>query len=463
MGRVLHRAGVVVLALVGAVSVGASAPHAMGRQDEGAETTQQGEPAMGRLEIVSARRAAGLIADGRLHVLDARPVAKYLAGHLPGAVHIEDECLRRSISGMPAQYLPECDLGIVFEGAGVTTDKPTLVYSDGDDALAATMTAYCLLKAGHPHAMVLDGGFEAWRGNHPTTQAYATFDIAPWRGTSRGEAMVASLADARRASEDFMGTLVDARPAKVYRGEGKGWARNGHIPEAVNLDWTSLMHADNGALFKPRKEIEKLLADAGVRKEDPTIVYCGTGREATLLYLYMRCVLEWPRVRLYEGSWTEWSSRPELAVATGSADHVEVHADGDMLICAQPSEELLRELADQGVRLVINCRTAREMTTAGIAEAALVKRLGMKYAEIPMGGSEGYGPEQVAALARILDARGSDGKTLMHCASGGRSAQLWVAYLVKHQGLSVDAAEARVREAGMLRPTTLQRLMAEKE
>jgi protein tyrosine phosphatase (PTP) superfamily phosphohydrolase (DUF442 family) len=80
-----------------------------------------------------------------------------------------------------------------------------------------------------------------------------------------------------------------------------------------------------------------------------------------------------------------------------------------------------------------------------------------------MGGSEGYDPEQVAALAKILEERGGEGKTLMHCASGGRSAQLWVAYLVKNKGLTVEQAEARARDAGMLRPTTLQRLMGQEQ
>lgn len=455
----LHRGAVAVLTLASCVACGMDSQPAFARQQATPATAGKSAIAPGRLEIISARRAAGLVAQERIAVLDARPVAKYLAGHVPGAVHIDDECLRRSISGMPAQYLPECDLGLVFEGAGLTIDRPTLVYSDGDDALAATMTAYCLLKAGHPHVMLLDGGFEAWRGNNPTTQTYASFEVTPWQGQPLGSAMAATLADARSASEDFKGRLVDARPARLYRGEGKAWARNGHIPEAVNLDWTTLMRSDNGALFKPRKEIEKLLADAGLRKEDPTIVYCGTGREATLLYLYLRCVLEWPRVKLYEGSWTEWSSHPELAVATGDDEYVPVFADGDLLISAQPTEELLRELADQGVNLVINCRTAREVSGAGFNESALVKRLGMQYAEIPMGGSEGYAPEQVAALAHILDQHAADGKTLMHCASGGRSAQLWVAYLVKHKGMTVDQAEAQARRAGMLRPSTLQRLM----
>lgn len=423
-----------------------------------AEAAVQPVAAMGSFEIIPATRARSLIGSGRAHVLDARPVGKYLAGHLPGAVHMEDECLRQSVSGMPASYLPECDLARVFERAGVTTAKPVLIYSDGEDPLAATMTAYALLKAGHPRVMVLDGGFEAVRGNGGITQEYAAFEQKAWNGTSPTAPLAASIDDVRRMVDTDEGLLVDARPAKLYRGEGKNWARNGHIPRALNVDWKSLMRADNEALFKPRKEIEKLLKDAGLDAQAPTVVYCGTGREATLLYLYLRGVLQWQRVRLYEGSWTEWSANPALPIATGDDPYVPVYSDGDVLVSAQPSESLLRELADADVTMVINCRTAGEMANVGFNEARLVKSLGMKYIEIPLGGNEGYEPKDVEALKAAMDGH-RDGKVLMHCASGGRSTQLWIAHLAMNEGMTLEQAQDRARAAGMLRPTSIERLL----
>ncbi|MDX2115317.1 MAG: rhodanese-like domain-containing protein, partial [Planctomycetota bacterium] len=413
---------------------------------------------MGAFEIVSASRAQRLVSTGKVHVLDARPVGKYLAGHLPGAVQVDDECLRRSVSGMPATYLPECELAGVFERAGVSEARPVLVYSDGEDPLAATMTAYALLKAGHPRVMVLDGGFESWRGNGEVTQAYAAFDVVPWTAAAPTSPIAASLADVRRVVDTDEGTLLDARPAKVYRGEGKAWPRNGHIPRAINVDWKSLMRADNEALYKPRKEIEKLLKDAGLDAQNPTVVYCGTGREATLLYLYLRGVLNWPRVTMYEGSWTEWSGDPALPIATGDEPYVPVHRDGELLMSAQPSEALLRELADDGVTTIINCRTAGEMSNVGFSEGALAKSLGIKYVEIPLGGNEGYEPSDVAALRDALAARPA-GKVLMHCASGGRSVQLWIAHLTMNEGLTLEQAQDRARAAGMLRPSSIERLL----
>ena len=454
----------VVVSLLCAVVVAVSS--AAGREapltepgDFPAATAQSDIPRpLGSFEILSVSRAAVLVSGGRVHTLDTRPVAKYLAGHIPGAVHMEDESLRQSVSGQPARYLPEPGLARVLQQAGVSVDKPVLVYSDGEDPLAATMTAYALLKAGHPRVLLLDGGFEAWRGTFEVSQEYAVFAEVPWGAAPPDASPAASLDDVRRVVDTDEGVLVDARPAKLYRGEGRGWRRNGHIPLALNVDWKLLVRADNEALFKTRGQIEGVLKDAGLDPKSRTIIYCGTGREATLLYLYVRGVLKWPRVTLYEGSWTEWSANSDLPVAIGEEPEVPFHADGEVLVGAQPTEALLRQFADEGVTTVINVRTGSEMASVSFDEAAIARSLGMVYVEIPLGGNEGFEPNDVEALKRALAER-SKGKVVLHCAGGGRATQLWVAHLVANEGLTLDQAQERARASGMLRPSALERLL----
>lgn len=421
---------------------------------------------LGSFEIVSVTRARAFVNERKVHALDTRPVAKYLAGHLPRAVHIDDEVLRGSSGGLPVEFLPAGELARVFERAGVTAERPVLVYSDGEDPLAATIAAYALLKAGHPRVLLLDGGFEAWRGVADVSQEYGAYPTAPWTLSAPTVPIAASLDDVRRMVDTAEGVLVDARPARVFRGEGKPWPRNGHIPGAVNLDWKSLVRGDNEALFRPRKEIEPLLREAGLDGKSPTIVYCGTGREATLLYLYLKCVLQWPRVTLYEGSWTEWSSNPSLPVEIGDEPVIPVYADGDVFIGGQPSEAQLRELADRGVTLLINCRTAGEAASVPFSQSSLAKSLGMRFIEIPLGGDEGFAPEDVAALKAALEEAREEGRTsqgggkvLLYCASGGRATTLWIAHLVVNGGLTLEAAQDRARAAGMLRRSGLERLL----
>ena len=114
---------------------------------------------------------------------------------------------------------------------------------------------------------------------------------------------------------------------------------------------------------------------------------------------------------------------------------------GRIYFGGQPDEEMLRWLADEGVRVVINLRTKEEMEThtkEKFDEVDLVKQLGLRYFSFPLGGKVGYSPQAVDTLAETLDQH--QAKTFIHCTYGGRVSYLWVAYLIKYKGLSIEAA-----------------------
>jgi uncharacterized protein (TIGR01244 family) len=139
--------------------------------------------------------------------------------------------------------------------------------------------------------------------------------------------------------------------------------------------------------------------------------------------------------------------RSQLPQAVTGVEGMEkgLFLDGRVYIGGQPSEKSLARLAELGVKTVINARTPREMADKAqvpFEEAGEAARLGMEYVTIPMGGSEfPYGPQDVEQLAQVLERR--QGPVLLHCRTGGRVSYLWTAYLVRHGGLSLDAALAR--------------------
>jgi thiosulfate/3-mercaptopyruvate sulfurtransferase len=254
--------------------------------------------------------------DRDLRVLDVRPdVHAYLAGHVPNAVHLPEASLRGPAQGLPAQYLPPELLALLLERAGVGDADRVVVYSDGEDVLGATLTAYVLEKLGHP-AHVLDGGFRAWDAMHVSSQGYpalapARFRVRPTRGTGVDAAAVGRLL--RRPGTVF----VDARPEPAYRGQGRTWMRNGHIPGARNVEWRRLVEPGNAHRFRPPAVLRAIFADKGIEPWTNVVVYCGTSREASLEYGVLRHVLGFEDVRLYEGSWTDYAARPEFDVEKG--------------------------------------------------------------------------------------------------------------------------------------------------
>ena len=336
-------------------------------------------------------------------------------------------------------------------------DGKQMVYGDGDDPLQASLVAYALVKAGHLRVSMLDGGYAAWQGAEPASQDFPTLKPTSW--TSTLPAAFATLEDVRTAMRTEETALVDARPAKFFRGETRGWKRNGHIRGATSFDWHQLVHADNEALIRPVKEINAQLTAAGLDASDDTIVYCGTGREATLLYLYLKGVARWPRVRLYEGSWTEYQSDASLPVARGAASSVRIVSDGEVSLSGQPDAESLAMLAERGVKLIINCRSKGEIRSNEFNERAAATAAGLTYVEIPLGGSDGYSPEDVEQLAKVMTAHPEPGRVHIHCAGGPRAATLWAAYLVKHRSMAPAAAMERIRATGIMRETGFERLL----
>ncbi len=143
---------------------------------------------------------------------------------------------------------------------------------------------------------------------------------------------------------------------------------------------------------------------------------------------------------------------------------------GNVFVTGQPDEAALRDMIEnRGVTLLVNLRTPAEMERlrtdeeAPFDEAAFVRPYtvdyGVEYLELPIGG-EDYPPTpaQVDAFAEAL-ARHESG-ALVKCTVGGRSSQMWAAYLVRRWGMDVN--EAREHAMAMATtPSTMERLLGE--
>lgn len=124
-----------------------------------------------------------------------------------------------------------------------------------------------------------------------------------------------------------------------------------------------------------------------------------------------------------------------------------VRRDGPLLIGAQPSVPDLAALQRAGVRSVFSLRTAEELATLDHDPAAAAAAQGLRYQIHPIGGpAHPYTPALLQAFADEMAA--TDGHVLLHCASGGRAAQLYAAWLVRYRGLSPQQALERIRESG---------------
>lgn len=269
------------------------------------------------VKFLSPAEAAVGAKSGQWKVLDVRPVPPldYISAHIPNAVHISEQAFRGPNGSLPYQIWGQSDLANLLSKAGISNRDQVLVYSDGANVLGASLVAYILEKSGVPTVAILDGGFSGYKkADGPTTKEYPKYQFGTFRPTT-APGLGITLNELLPLVGKPNVVIVDPRPKAMFEGTDQTFIRNGHIPGAINITWQSVTEANNPdeALRNPHKiksaaELRKLFESQGVTPDKAVIVSCSTGREASLQYLILKHVLNYPNVRIYEGSWTEYSS-----------------------------------------------------------------------------------------------------------------------------------------------------------
>jgi thiosulfate/3-mercaptopyruvate sulfurtransferase len=278
----------------------------------------------GKVKWVSTDWLRESLDDGPM-ILDAQPnVHDYIQEHIPGAVYMNEGLFRIPLQGLPAQYVPPDVVQSLFRRAGLLPNAPVVVYTGTGpfkgwgDGLEQTMMAYTLARHGHDNVYVLDGGIDKWKAeSHPLSQAFPQVEPSTFVVQVRDDYFVDY--EAFKAMKDGDGVrLLDARPPDVYAGQGP-WRKAGHIPGAINLPWKSLMDEGNARLLKPTDELTSILEAHDVTPDKTVICSCGTGREATNEFILLKWYMGYPKVKIYEGSFTEWSAYDDNPTVVGES------------------------------------------------------------------------------------------------------------------------------------------------
>jgi thiosulfate/3-mercaptopyruvate sulfurtransferase len=277
----------------------------------------------GPVKLVSTEWLADRLDDKKLVILDVQPnVHDYILEHIPGAVYLNEGLFRTYEGYLPTLWVKPDALKSVLGNAGIDRSTPVVVYTGvGEfkkwgDGLEQTMAAYTLARFGVKEVYVLDGGLDRWKKEkRPLSQDYPAVKKKTFRPAVRKDFFV-TYEDFLKLKDNDDVIVLDARPAAVYEGKGP-WRLPGHIPGAVNLPWASLMDDSNKALLKPEREVADILAKHGVTPEKTVICSCGTGREATNQFVLLAGYLGFKKVKLFEGSFTEWVQIPGNRTVTG--------------------------------------------------------------------------------------------------------------------------------------------------
>ena len=278
---------------------------------------------VGALAAELAQEPAPVLLDVRWRLGGPPGTDSYRRGHLRGAVFAD---LDRDLAGPPGPAgrhpLPDpAAFQAAMRAAGVSQDRPVVVYDDGDATIAARGW-WTLRYFGHQDVRVLDGGYRAWVGAAPRSLEVTTDEPSPAPGDFTavpGHLPVLDAAGAQAAART--GLLLDARAGERYRGETEpADPVAGHIPGAVSAPTAGNVNPDG--TFRDAAELAARFAalgagpGVGTPGGAPVGAYCGSG--VTAAHEVLALTLAGLPAALYVGSWSNWVADPARPVATGS-------------------------------------------------------------------------------------------------------------------------------------------------
>ncbi len=237
----------------------------------------------------------------------------YDQGHIPGAVAWR---WKEDLQNYPSRDIVTRENFEKLLGAsGISNDTLVILYGDNNNWFAAN--AYWILKYyGHEHVKIVDGGRKKWL-DEERELTKETPNVKPT--TYKAQNPDPSLRAFRDYVEeivngDYNVGLVDVRSPQEYSGEllapehlpQEGSQRAGHIPGAQNIVWKEAVNDDG--TFKSEDELRKLYEEKGITSDKEIITYCRIGERSAHSWFVLHELLGYPKVRNYDGSWTEWGS-----------------------------------------------------------------------------------------------------------------------------------------------------------
>jgi thiosulfate/3-mercaptopyruvate sulfurtransferase len=236
----------------------------------------------------------------------------YRSGHVPGAAcwkwkdALWDAHARDFPS--PEEFARRCT------AAGIANDTTVVFYGEGVQfGIYAWWTfRYC----GHRNAKVLDGARYRWaaEGRPLVTDVPPSAAPADYQPVKRNERMRMHRDKVLAALGREGVVILDGRSPEEYKGlrvggpggPDVGAVRYGRIPGARHLYFEDLLDANKA--FKPEAEIRAQVESVGAGPDHNVITYCRMSHRATVLYFVLTELLGYRKVRVYDGSWTEWGN-----------------------------------------------------------------------------------------------------------------------------------------------------------
>lgn len=261
-------------------------------------------------------------------IIDTRSPEAYAAGHIPGAVNIHDIFTFLATSSKEGMEELRDKFAEAFGEAGLSGDEIAVIYEESmNTGFGQSCRGYFLLQfLGYPKAAILHGGYQAWLAEDLPT---STETPAPEKKTFPVDVSAANI---MLTKDDMLAVLDEPNIVKLDVRDVDEWVgtssspygidfcpRKGRIPGAVWLEWYRMMKpGEEVPVFKTKEELQAECTTVGITPDSTVYLYCFKGARASNTFVALK-EAGVKDVRLYFGSWNEWSRDSDLPIEAGHA------------------------------------------------------------------------------------------------------------------------------------------------
>lgn len=230
---------------------------------------------------------------------------------IPGSIHLEPSSIIRTAPPIGGLLPDEATFSKVLQRIGYTPEKQLVIYDDEGGGWAGRFI-YTLDAFGIHNHSFLNGGLLAWLDAGKPTAAPITPQPSNYMARYDGNNTVDANTLMPRLNQDDL-ALLDARSPEEYAGTTLYSARGGHIPGAVNLNWTDCMDHQRSKRLLPLTQLRQTLEAKGITPDKEVVVYCQTHHRSSLSYVMLKA-LGYERIKGYHGAWSEWGNREDTPI-----------------------------------------------------------------------------------------------------------------------------------------------------
>jgi thiosulfate/3-mercaptopyruvate sulfurtransferase len=265
--------------------------------------------------LVDCDWVAAHLVDPRVRLLESNEdLLLYDVGHIAGAVKID--WVNDLNDALVRDYVDRDRFQALLRERGIDDDTTVVFYGDKNNWWAC-YAFWVFQLFGMRHCKLLDGGRARWvdEGRPLTTDAPeirpGSVSVGP-----RNDAAVRAFKDEVLTHVNSNLALVDVRSPEEFRGErlhmpdypNEGALRGGHIPGARSVPWARAVDPVTHT-FRSAEELRRIYqTEQGLVPGHDLVVYCRIGERSSHTWFVLTYLLGWPRVRNYDGSWTEWGN-----------------------------------------------------------------------------------------------------------------------------------------------------------